>query len=183
MKHVFIRIEEGSEGEEKALSCLLLSGDHAQEFIENPTKFLEEYNNAKLLGSWVVPEDLQNATASDSVREAFDALLALNDLSDFPVVSDLFATIFEAGYQLANNKEGRMSRKRRPDGSVDEWGWSDAEGNPMVTLSDLMTSKSHIPDEDEQESVFEGGGVRGTPYGSYVPSNDDIHARRRRRGL
>lgn len=72
-----------------------------------------------------------------------------------------------------------MSRKRRPDGSVDEWGWPDAEGNPMFTLSDLMTSRSHIP--DEQESVFEGGGVRSTPYGSYVPDDDSLLARRRRR--
>lgn len=106
MKHVFIRIEEGSEGEEKALSCLLLSGDRAQKFIENPTKLPKEYNDAKLLGSWVVPEDLQNATASDPIGAVFEALLALNDLNDLPVVSDLFATIFEAGYQFAHNKEG-----------------------------------------------------------------------------
>lgn len=106
MKHVFIRIEEGSGGEDRALSCLLLSGVRAQEFIENPTKFLEEYNNAKILDSFVVPENFKNATTTGSMGEPFNALLALNDLSDFPVVSDLFATIFEAGYQLANNKEG-----------------------------------------------------------------------------
>lgn len=106
MKHVFIRIEEDSEGEDKAPSCLLLNGDRAQEFIENPTKFLKEYNNAKLLDSFVVPENFKNATTTGSMDEPFNALLALNDLSDFPVVSDLFATIFEAGYQLANNKEG-----------------------------------------------------------------------------
>ena len=105
MKHVFIRIVEGEKEEEKVQTCQLLSGKSAQEFLSNPAKYLKEYNNAVLLDCWVVPDDLENATASNSICDAFDALLALDVLSEFPVVSDLYATIFEAGYRLAASKK------------------------------------------------------------------------------
>lgn len=105
MKHIFVRIQEGAEGEKKTLSCILLSGNDAQRFHDDPANFLGDYNNATVLNSWKVPGYLRNVTASDSVREAFDALLALNALSDFPQISDLFATIFEAGYQLASKEQ------------------------------------------------------------------------------
>jgi hypothetical protein len=103
-KYVFIRVEEG---EEKRRSCQLLSGDSAMEFLKNPTTYLDAYDDGTLLDSWVVPDDLENATASGCVRDVFNALLALDILSDFPAVSDLFATIFEAGYQLALHKENK----------------------------------------------------------------------------
>ncbi len=105
MGHVFIRIVEGEKEEEKVQTCQLLSGESAQAFLSSPAKYLREFNNAVLLDSWTVPEDLENATASNSVCEAFEALLALDVLSEFPVVSDLYATIFEAGYRLAASKK------------------------------------------------------------------------------
>ncbi len=42
-------------------------------------------------------------------------------------------------------RERNRNRRRRADGSVDSWGSPDARGNPMTTLSDLMTSRSHEP--------------------------------------
>lgn len=99
--YVFIRIKEGSSEEAECLTCELLSGDRASEFIENPTKFLKGENNAMLLDHWIVPAVLANATASGDIYEEFEALLALNAITDSPVISDLFATIFESGYQLA----------------------------------------------------------------------------------
>lgn len=101
MKHVFIRVEEG---ENKVFSCLLLSGERAQEFLANPATFFKGHDDVKILDSWVVPEDLENVATSNPIGYAFDSLLTLNDLSDFPVVSDLYATIFEAGYKLAASK-------------------------------------------------------------------------------
>lgn len=74
-----------------------------------------------------------------------------------------------------------MQRKCRPDGSIDAWGWPDAEGNPMVTLSDMMTSKSHIS-ERPSDSVLIGRHWLIDENGSLYPSDDDIHARRRRHG-
>jgi hypothetical protein len=106
MKHVFVRIEEGGNVEQRSPSCLLLSGDSAKTFTENPDRFIQDYgNDARILESWVVPADLENAAASDPLKHVFDALLALDTLGEFPAVSDLFATIFEAGYQLALKKK------------------------------------------------------------------------------
>jgi hypothetical protein len=59
-------------------------------------------------------------------------------------------------------RERNRSRPRRPDGSIDSWGYSDARGNPMTTLSDLMSSRSNEPLTVEEE--------------------DDLRRSRRRRG-
>jgi len=105
MKHVFVRIEEGRDTECKSISCLLLSGDRAQKFLDDPSELIKDYSaGACIIDNWVVPDDLENITTSDSIREVFYAFLALNVLGDFPMVSDLFATIFEAGYRLAESK-------------------------------------------------------------------------------
>lgn len=72
-----------------------------------------------------------------------------------------------------------MTPKYRADGSVDKWGYPDAEGNPMTTLSDLMTSKSHVP-SDSARRVFVERHMQLEPDGSLIPSDDDIHARRER---
>lgn len=101
MKHVFVRIEEGKD---KVFSCLLLSGERAQEFLANPATFFKGLDAPKILDCWVVPEELENVNTNDPIGDAFNALLALDALSDFPAVSDLYATIFEAGFRLAASK-------------------------------------------------------------------------------
>lgn len=102
MTHVFVRIEEG---EDRVFSCLLLSGERAQEFLASPDTFFKGCDRTEILDSWVVPKDLENIATSNPIHDAFDALLALDALSDYPVVSDLYATIFEAGYRFAANKK------------------------------------------------------------------------------
>lgn len=54
---------------------------------------------------WVVPRELSNACASGNLNDAFKALINLDVLAETPMVSDLLATIFEAGFQA-----GRKNR-------------------------------------------------------------------------
>lgn len=102
MKHVFVRLQE--EGIETN-TCLLLSGDRAEEFINDQEGFVEDFSpDATLLDSWEVPEELKDIVVGNEVSDAFEALLELNLLNDTPIVSDIFATIFEAGYRLAKKE-------------------------------------------------------------------------------
>lgn len=73
-----------------------------------------------------------------------------------------------------------MSYRLRPDESVEGWGQPDSEGNPMTSLSDLMTSQSHVSNEQAR------GGVPGmlgrAPDGSLVLHDDSLLDRRKRWG-
>jgi hypothetical protein len=108
MEHVIIRIEEGQNEAEKSTSCLLLSGEEAESFIANPKGFLRDYgDDARIIASWIVPEELVNATSSleGPMNGILEAILGLNALSDDPAASDLIATIFNAGFECGQNAQ------------------------------------------------------------------------------
>lgn len=49
---------------------------------------------------WEIPADMRNAAGGEGdVRQALEALIALDALAETPVVSDLIATIFHAGIE------------------------------------------------------------------------------------
>lgn len=102
-KYAFVRCTEKQE-DGSHLSCIVLARGEA---AENHEKFISWHLggvDGEITDWYPVPSEWQNAVASGDVREAFDAVVGLDDLSEEPRVSDMLATIFEAGYQLAMKK-------------------------------------------------------------------------------
>lgn len=98
MPSVFVRYsEQGLNG----AFCILLHGVRAKRFLKNPEKYIErEFDAATLIDFWEVPRPLENVVVSGDVRHVFASIVALDTIAETPVVSDLLATIFEAGYQM-----------------------------------------------------------------------------------
>ena len=94
-KYVFLRVAEDS-----LVTTVLLHGDAAQECAQDPAKYAQTRQDGRLAGYWVVPDDIDNAVGADSTHQLFEALLRLGPGLDTHLISDLFATLFEAGYQL-----------------------------------------------------------------------------------
>lgn len=98
MKIVFVRYTVEHDGHTS--SCIqLLSGKEAAS-QEAALRYLDDGDPVIITDWFEVPETWENAVASDPISAAFEALLGLDSLGSTPVVSDLLATIFEAGYRL-----------------------------------------------------------------------------------
>ncbi len=80
---------------------LLFEGE-ADKFLADPDEYAVQYLEASLVDYWVVPDKLENIVAGGgNMREVLDIVLSIDAISDdAPHVSDMIATIFEAGYQL-----------------------------------------------------------------------------------
>lgn len=98
MPSVFVRYREQALD---LTTCILLHGDRAKQCLDDPQKYVQqEFDGGVLVDFWEVPTYLENATASGDIGQVFDALIALDVIAATPAVSDLLATVFEAGYRL-----------------------------------------------------------------------------------
>jgi hypothetical protein len=98
MKIVFVRYTVVRD--DQSSTCIqLLSGDEA-ESQEAALSYLNDGDPIVITDWFEVPKEWKNAVASDPISDAFEALIGLDALGQTPVVSDLLATIFEAGYRL-----------------------------------------------------------------------------------
>jgi len=109
MKHVFVRFKAKLGEDEEKTNCIIFSGKSAQNFLDNPEGFIKDWNGGSpeevsLFDSWEFPENLPE-NAGKKMLDIFETLLGLNVLADDCVVSDLFTTIFEAGYQLCEKNK------------------------------------------------------------------------------
>jgi hypothetical protein len=113
MKYAFVRYLENHREEFGVGTCAnLVSGVAA----ESPEAFIKWHGAgvpAKILCWFEVPESWENSVSSGNMNEAFEAILALDALSETPVVSDLLATIFDEGYRLAQKKERDLATALR----------------------------------------------------------------------
>ena len=88
----------------------MVSGDGA----ESPEAFINWHSagcKVEVVSWFQVPENWENGVAGDAeepLNDAIDALLGLEALAGKPVVSDLLATIFDAGYRLAERKKENL---------------------------------------------------------------------------
>lgn len=98
MKYAIVRFLEDVGDDDVNICFLLVSGEEA----ESQETFIEWHNEGVLetvvLDWFEVPENWVNVVTHDSVNDVFEALLGLDALSDTPQVSDLFTTIFAAGF-------------------------------------------------------------------------------------
>lgn len=110
-KHAFVRFTEKQDDGSYLTSVLLASGEAA----EDPDEFISWHlggRDGEVIDWFQVPDEWPNAVASGDIKEAFEAILNLDALAEVPKVSDMLATIFEAGYQLAMKKMAAASRCR-----------------------------------------------------------------------
>lgn len=112
MKYAFVRFTE-DHGESRSGVCVnLVSGEPA----ESPEAFIQWHAQGfrvNILDWFEVPECWDNAVAGGNVNDTLTAILALDALGETPVVSDLLATIFGVGYELAQKKERDLATALR----------------------------------------------------------------------
>lgn len=109
MGYSFVRFTEDHGAEYGGrITCVSLTRGEA---AESPEKFIALHNagcKVEVINWFEVPEDWKNAVSDGSMNDAFEALLGLDALSDTPLVSDLFATLFEAGFRAGREHAQRV---------------------------------------------------------------------------
>ncbi|MBU4315587.1 hypothetical protein KJ673_04275 [Patescibacteria group bacterium] len=87
---------------------MLVKDEPAERFLsEGAEEFTRRNfirNDTRITYSWIVPDSLENESIGDAcdLSHALEVLLCLDSLTISPnthIVSDLLATIFEAGFQ------------------------------------------------------------------------------------
>lgn len=95
-KRVFVMFTEGGQSAE-GLQSMLVS-DKAAEDEAAFIRWQDGGESIHILVWFEIPETWENATASGDLRFALEAILPLDGLAEFPIVSDLLATVFKAGF-------------------------------------------------------------------------------------
>lgn len=107
MKCVFVRYTEERPPEQGGrLTCVVLAKGEAAESRETFTKTHGDGVPITIMTWFEVPPQWKNAVTDGApLNDAFSAVLGLDVLSDSPVVSDLLATIFEAGFKAGRRHD------------------------------------------------------------------------------
>lgn len=100
MKHAFVCYVEHHRAEDGGTqTCVMMARGEAAESHEAFISWHAAGVPVTIISWFEVPQDWKNAVSEGSISDAFEALLGLDALSDTPLVSDLLATIFAAGFK------------------------------------------------------------------------------------
>lgn len=98
MKIVFVRYTSEHEGKSTS-GIQIISGDMAED-RDSCLRFLNKDGTAVITDWFEVTPEWKNVVGNEDLFNAFSELLDIELLEEKPVISELLATIFEAGYRL-----------------------------------------------------------------------------------